>query len=150
DPKFAHSIPRRPFYFCCCATSGIPPRRSPPRSPAFGASPRRLNPASGIERDGSIRAADFRNTNQHLSGQNKTGRCGRQQISSAVLLTLQMPGRTRVKSRGPRWPQPSMPGPFRQVYLDVKGEQSIEQLRLAIKMMLAEPAARKFFAAVLE
>jgi hypothetical protein len=43
-----------------------------------------------------------------------------------------------------------MPGPFRQVYLDVKGEQSIEQLRLAIKMMLAEPAARKFFAAVLE
>jgi len=63
---------------------------------------------------------------------------------------LQMPGRTRVKSRGPRWPQPSMPGPFRQVYLDVKGEQSIEQLRLAIKMMLAEPAARKFFAAVLE
>jgi hypothetical protein len=51
---------------------------------------------------------------------------------------------------GPRWPQPSMPGPFRQVYLDVKGEQSIEQLRLAIKMMLAEPAARKFFAAVLE
>ena len=42
-----------------------------------------------------------------------------------------------------------MPGPFRQVYLDVKGEQSIEQLRLAIKMMLAEPAARYLFAAVL-
>src|SRR6266566_8109201 len=38
-------------------------------------------------RDGSTRAADFRNTNQHLSGQNKTGRGGRQQISSAVLLT---------------------------------------------------------------
>jgi hypothetical protein len=54
------------------------------------------------------------------------------------------------KVTGQRWPQPSMPGPFRQVYLDVKGEQSIEQLRLAIKMMLAEPAARKFFAAVLE
>ncbi len=54
------------------------------------------------------------------------------------------------KVTGQSWPQPSMPGPFRQVYLDVKGEQSIEQLRLAIKMMLAEPAARKFFAAVLE
>jgi hypothetical protein len=43
-----------------------------------------------------------------------------------------------------------MPGPFRQVYLDVKGEQSIEQLGLTIKMMLAEPAARNLFAAVLE
>ena len=51
---------------------------------------------------------------------------------------------------GQSWPQPSMPGPFRQVYLDVKGEQSIEQLCLAIKMMLAEPAARNLFAAVLE
>jgi hypothetical protein len=47
-------------------------------------------------------------------------------------------------------PQPSMPGPFRQVYLDVKGEQPIEQLRLAIKMMVAETAARNLFAAVLE
>jgi hypothetical protein len=55
-----------------------------------------------------------------------------------------------AKVTGQRWPQPSMPSPFRQGYLDVKGEQSIEQLRLAIKMMLAEPAARKFFAAVLE
>ena len=43
-----------------------------------------------------------------------------------------------------------MPGPFRQAYLDVKGEQSIEQLGLAIKMMLAEPAARYLFAAVLK
>jgi len=42
-----------------------------------------------------------------------------------------------------------MPGPFRQTYLNFKGEQSIEQLCLAIKM-LAEPAAWKFFAAVLE
>jgi len=40
--------------------------------------------------------------------------------------------------------------PFRQVYLDVKGEQSIEQLCLAIRMMLAEPAARNLFGAVLE
>jgi hypothetical protein len=47
-------------------------------------------------------------------------------------------------------PQPSMPGPFRLVYLDVKGEQSLEQLGLAIKMMLAEPAARSLFAAVFE
>ena len=54
------------------------------------------------------------------------------------------------KVTGPRWPQPSMPSPFRQVYLDVKGEQSIEQLRLAIKMMLAEPAVRNLFAAVFE
>src|SRR5262249_17745672 len=54
------------------------------------------------------------------------------------------------KVRGRRWPQPSMPGPFRQAYLDVKGEQSLEQLGLAIKMMLAEPAARHLFAAVLE
>src|SRR6516162_8798929 len=30
-------------------------------------------------------------------------------------------------------PQPSMPGPSRQAYLDVKGEQSLEQLGLAIK-----------------
>jgi hypothetical protein len=43
-----------------------------------------------------------------------------------------------------------MPAPFRQVYLDVKGEQSIEQLGLAIKTMLTEPAARYLFAAVLE
>jgi hypothetical protein len=43
-----------------------------------------------------------------------------------------------------------MPGPFRQAYLDVKGEQSLEQLGLAIKMMLAKPAARNLFAAVLE
>ena len=55
-----------------------------------------------------------------------------------------------VDSRGRRWPQPSMPGPFRQAYLDVKGEQSLEQLGLAIKMMLAEPAARYLFAAVLK
>ena len=43
-----------------------------------------------------------------------------------------------------------MPGPLRQVYLDVKGEQSLEQLGFAIEMMLAEPAARYLFAAVLK
>ena len=43
---------------------------------------------------------------------------------------------------------PSMPGPFRPVYLDVKGEQSLEQLGLAIKMMLAERAPWNRFAAV--
>ena len=110
-------------------------------------------PRADIERDGTARAADFRNTNQHLSEQNETGRNGYQQISSAVLLIKPRTCKCLVgpgKVTGPRWPQPSMPGPFRQVYLDVKGEQSIEQLRLAIKMMLAEPAARKFFAAVLE
>jgi hypothetical protein len=42
-------------------------------------------PRVGIERDGTARAADFRNTNQHLWGQNETGRNGHQQISSAVL-----------------------------------------------------------------
>jgi hypothetical protein len=57
---------------------------------------------------------------------------------------------TRVKFTGQRWPQPSMSGPFRPVYLDVKGEQSVEQLGLAIKMMLAEPSARSLFAAVFE
>ena len=44
-------------------------------------------PRVGIERDGSARAADFHNTNQHLSGQNETGRNDYKQISSAVLLT---------------------------------------------------------------
>ena len=39
-------------------------------------------PRVGIEWDGSARAADFRNTNQHFEGQNETGRNGRQQISS--------------------------------------------------------------------
>jgi hypothetical protein len=38
-------------------------------------------------------------------------------------------------------PQASMSGPFRAVYVDVEGEQSLEQLGLPIKMMLAEPAA---------
>jgi hypothetical protein len=75
----------------------------PPRSPAFGASPQKAEPSerranilvtkmvtnrsprAGIERDGTARAADFRNTNQHLRGQNKTSRNGYQQISSAVL-----------------------------------------------------------------
>jgi hypothetical protein len=47
-----------------------------------------LGPRVDIERDGSARAADFRNTNQHLSGQNETGRNGDQQISSAVLRPL--------------------------------------------------------------
>jgi hypothetical protein len=37
-------------------------------------------PRLGIERDGSASAADFRNTNQHLSGQNEIGRDGRKQI----------------------------------------------------------------------
>jgi hypothetical protein len=47
-------------------------------------------------------------------------------------------------------PQASMPGPLRPVYLDIEGEQSLEQLGLAIKMILAEPAARNLFAAVFE
>jgi hypothetical protein len=46
-------------------------------------------PRAAIERDGTARAADFRNTNQHLSGQNETGRGGHQQILSAVLSTAQ-------------------------------------------------------------
>jgi hypothetical protein len=46
-------------------------------------------PWVGIERDETTRAADFRNTNQHLSGQNETGRNGHQQISSAVLSNTQ-------------------------------------------------------------
>jgi hypothetical protein len=48
-------------------------------------------PRADIERDGTARAADFRNTNQHLSEQNETGRNGYQQISSAVLSTTQPP-----------------------------------------------------------
>ena len=39
-------------------------------------------PRVGIERDGSARAADFRNTNQHLSGPNETGRNGHHLILS--------------------------------------------------------------------
>jgi len=42
-----------------------------------------------IERDAPTRAVGFHNTNQHLSGQNKTDRNGHQQISSAVLSTAQ-------------------------------------------------------------
>jgi hypothetical protein len=56
----------------------------------------------------------------------------------------------KAQVTGQHWPQPSMPSPFRQIYLDVKGEQSIEQLGLTIKMMLAEPAARNLFGALLE
>jgi hypothetical protein len=47
-------------------------------------------------------------------------------------------------------PQASMLGSFRPVYVDLKGEQSLEQLGLAIKMMPAESAARNFFTAVFE
>jgi hypothetical protein len=43
-----------------------------------------------------------------------------------------------------------MPGSFRRVYVDVKGKQSVEQLGLAIRILLAEPAARNLFAAVFE
>jgi hypothetical protein len=46
-------------------------------------------PRTAIERHGMPRAADFPNTNQHLSGQNETGRGGHQHISSAVLSTTQ-------------------------------------------------------------
>lgn len=42
-------------------------------------------------------------------------------------------------------PQRLTPGFFRPVYVDVKGQQSLEQLGLAIKMLLAEPAARDLF-----
>jgi hypothetical protein len=49
----------------------------------------------GIERDGSARAADFRNTNQHFEGQNKTCRDDRQQILSAARSTTLPPLRGR-------------------------------------------------------
>ena len=52
-------------------------------------------PRRGIERDATTRAADFRNTNQHLSGQNETGRYGHQQISSAARSTTLPPLRGR-------------------------------------------------------
>src|SRR6478735_4899753 len=52
-------------------------------------------PRVGIERGGTARAADFRNTNQHLSGQNETGRNGHQQISSAARSTTLPPLRGR-------------------------------------------------------
>ena len=39
---------------------------------------------------------------------------------------------------------PSMPEAVRQVYPEIGGEQSIEQPRLAIKMMLFKPAALEF------
>jgi len=46
-------------------------------------------PFADIERDETARSANFRNTNQYLSGQNKTGRDGHQRISSAVPSTAQ-------------------------------------------------------------
>ena len=42
----------------------------------------------GIERNGSARVADFRNTNQHFEGQNETGRNGHQQILSQARLPI--------------------------------------------------------------
>jgi hypothetical protein len=81
---------------------------------------------------------------QYFVIQAGTEQYGGKRISSAVLLIKPRTCKCLVG------PQPSMPGPFRQIYLDVKGEQSIEQLRLAIKMMLAVPAARNLSAAVLE
>jgi hypothetical protein len=54
----------------------------------------------------------------------------------------------RLHLQMPDVPQPLMPGSFRPVYMDLKGKQSLEQLGLAIKMLLAEPAARSLFAAV--
>jgi hypothetical protein len=91
---------------------------------------------------------------QYFIIQAGTEQYGDNRISSAV---LSIKPRTdeclvviRVKFTGRRWPQPSMSGPFRPVYPDVKGEQSVEQLGLAIKMMLAEPSARSLFAAVFE
>src|SRR5262245_55857622 len=44
-------------------------------------------PRAGIERHATVRATGFHYTNQHLLGQNETGRNGHQQISSAVLST---------------------------------------------------------------
>src|SRR4051794_23001230 len=45
-------------------------------------------PRVGIEWDGTARAADFRNTNQHFEGQNETGRNGYQQILSQARLPI--------------------------------------------------------------
>jgi hypothetical protein len=42
-----------------------------------------------IERDETVRATDFHNTNQYLSAQNEIGRGDHQQISSAVHSTAQ-------------------------------------------------------------
>jgi hypothetical protein len=70
-----------------------------------------------------------------------TEQYGGKRISSAVL------SRT---CKGLVVPQASMSGPFRAVNVDVKGEQSLEQFGLAIKMRPAESAARNFFTAVFE
>jgi hypothetical protein len=43
-----------------------------------------------------------------------------------------------------------MPNTFRKVYADIEREQSIEQLGLAIKMVLPEPAVRHLFAPALQ
>jgi hypothetical protein len=45
-------------------------------------------PRVGIERDGSARVANFRNTNQYFEGQNETGRNGYQQILSQARLPI--------------------------------------------------------------
>ena len=44
----------------------------------------------------------------------------------------------------------SMPGALQRIYCNVEGQQSIEQGRLAVKMMLAEPIAWHLFAAMFE
>jgi hypothetical protein len=46
------------------------------------------SPQAGIERDRTARAAAFPNTNQHLRGQNETGRNDRQQILSQARLPI--------------------------------------------------------------
>src|SRR5262249_10501239 len=46
--------------------------------------------------------------------------------------------------------KPSMPGALQRIYCYVEGQQSIEQGRLAVKMMLAEPIDWHLFATVFE
>ena len=98
----------------------------------------------------------FGSTSQHQAGRGDTAaslvqnNMGGKRISSSVLSIMPANASSGPWRVGGCWPQPSMPGPFRQAYLDVKGEQSLEQLDLAIKMMLAEPTARYLFPPVLK
>jgi hypothetical protein len=71
-------------------------------------------PQGDIERDGSARAADFRNTNQHFGGQNETGRNGHQQILSQARLP--------IPPRGLGAAQQNLPTPARGTNTVVKDQ----------------------------
>ena len=57
-------------------------------------------PRAGIERHATVRATGFHYTNQHLLGQNETGRNGHQQILSQARLPIPPQGLDRCDHSG--------------------------------------------------